>query len=1137
MVNESTDVGTAQQFVGRRPELDVIGRLTPRSVRSGGWMVLITGPAGIGKTRLASEVARTAADDGAVVLWGRSSEEAQSTPYWPWVQIIRRLHDEATTGSDLAQLTLGGPAAGDRLELFEAAATMIEDRAAVEPLVIVLDDLHLADASSLLLTRFLMRRLRESAVLLLATHRPTSGLDAAQGERITALTDTGVIVELSGLDADDIATALSTTLPVADILAATGGNPLLVQHAINGQASAGGLDARLGDILGQRIASMSPAAQDLITVLGVVGSGWTPSQLATLSTQPITSVETAIELGRRAELLVTIGDTVEVAHALVAQAGLSDLTATQRMALHGQAAQMLTGDDQLNERAAHLLRAGPDALPAAIDAVRLSTQRALDALAPESAVGLLRSALAALATVESVQRVEAADTAQTANDTGQSWATSRFDVLVLLGDATWRSGQRADAAEAFAAARTIAVDLDDARRIGRATLGGGVQYDFHGDRTGEVTQQLSDALVSLDEPDDPLRARLLAMLAMKMMAIDPDRARATALEALTAATASVDPVAQGHAMIADQITLLGPSTLTKRIESAHQILAIGHEHNHPDLLVQGRFLLLGALLERGDIRALDAELATQERTLEELADETLVRHSLWFRCTRALLRGAIVEAEALAEECFAVAMELGDPDGIGVYGGQITLIRWMQGRLLETEQLYLDLQTEEPEDPLWPAVLGFMWAQNDQLDAARGAMDTLPPLDQIEDGQHWLLTIASIAETTAMVGTDEQRLAVREYLLPYADRMVPVAMGASLWGTIARPLGILARSLGNHDEAIEHFRNAIDITARLGAWPWLIEAQIDLAITLIAQQGPNDEATRLASEARRAAERLDLEHFIRRCSELHDSPRPHSASVTDIASTSTPARTPSGPDVGDDEQRLAVTVCGGFDVALAHGTPQWGSRKSRLLLRILVAQRGQSIHRDQLAEHLWPDAPGSVSRLDVEVSRLRRALDPDRIADRDEFIVVRDGTVRLNAERFDIDVENILRSADLISDQPDSVSTSELQTLCSRHSGDAFAEDAYDDWAQPVRTATNTAICSLLRELADRQITAGNLVAATGSLRSLLTIDEFDAAAHEALIDTLAAAGSPGLAATATERYVAAMADLGVDVPVPSGAQ
>ena len=1140
---ETTDGATAHQFVGRRPELDVIGRLIPRSVRSGGWMVLITGPAGIGKTRLASEAAQLAAD-GAAVLWGRSSEEAQSTPYWPWVQVIRRLHDEPTTGSDLAQLTLGGPAEGDRLELFEAAATMIEDRAAVEPLVIVLDDLHLADASSLLLTRFLVRRLRESAVLLLATHRPASGLEQSQSERLTALSDTGVIVELSGLDADDIATALSTALPVDDILAATGGNPLLVQHAINGRAAAGGLDARLGDILGERIASMSPAAKDLIAVLGVVGSGWTPLQLSTLTTRPITSVEAAIELGRNADLLVTVGDTVEVAHALVAQAGLSDLAPTQRAEVHRKAADMLIDDDQLNERAAHLLRAGPDALPDAIDAVQVSAQRALDALAPESAVGLLRSALTALVTAESSAPESSATKTGEADNAGQSLAASRFDVLVLLGDATWRSGQRAEAAEAFGAARSIALELGDARRIGRATLGGGVQYDFHGERTGEITQQLLDALDALDglgNSADALRARLLAMLAMKMMAIDADRARAIALEALITADVADDPVSLGHAMIADQITLLGPSTLTRRVDSAHQILAIGHDHNHPDLLVQGRFLLLGALLERGDMRALDAELATQERTLEELADETLVRHSLWFRCTRALLRGALVEGESLAEECFAVAMELGDPDGIGVYGGQITLIRWMQGRLLETEQLFLDLQTEEPDDPLWPATLGFMWAQDGQLDAARGALDTLPPLDEIEQGQHWLLTMSSIAETTSVGGTDEQRLAIREVLLPYADRVVPVAMGAALWGTIARPLGLLARALGNHDEAVEHFRSAIDIAARLGAWPWLIEAQIDLGLTLLAHEGPSAEVDRLAAEARRAAERLGLLHFVQRCSEIDASRTDDARAETgpESATESSPPNDLVSTDLvstdldNDDKTRqLTVTVCGGFDVELPTGPAPWTSRKSRLLLRVLVAQRGQSIHREQLAERLWPDSPGGVSRLDVEVSRLRRALDPDRAEDRDEFVVVRDGTVRLNTDRFDIDVENILGAAELIADEPTSVGTAELQALCSHHSGDAFAEDAYDDWAQPVRTATNTAICALLRELADRHLAAGSMVAATRSLRTVLTIDEFDAASHEALIRTLDASGSPGLAAQATEQYVAAMAELDVDVDI-----
>ena len=1116
--------GITQQFVGRRPELDVIGRLIPHSVRSGGWMVLITGPAGIGKTRLASEAARLAADEGATVLWGRSSDEAQSTPYWPWVQVIRRLHDhsnadrsgpDSSAGTDLARLVLGGPAEGDRLELFEAAASMIEDRAAIEPLVIVLDDLHLADASSLLLTRFLERRLRESAVLLLTTHRPALGLDPQQGERLTALSEAGIVIELAGLAADDISAALSTALPVDDILAATGGNPLLVQHAINDRGAVGGLDERLGDILGHRIASMPAETRELIAVLGVVGAGWTAERLAALTNAPLAAIESAVEYGRSADLIISVDDTIEVAHALVAQAGLADLDGDQLAQIHRIAAALLSAPQQLNERAEHLLRAGPEAVTEAIDAVRVSAQQALDALAPESTVGLLRSALTAL---DAHEPTTAATTSVT---------TDRFDVLILLGDATWRSGQRAEAAEAFEEARRIALELGDDRRIARATLGGGVQYDFHGDRTGEITEQLLDVLTAFDDDRDPLRSRLLAMLAMKVLAIDAARARHIALDALQAAEAAADPVALGHAMIADQITMLGPSTLTRRIESAHHILSIGHEHNHPDLLVQGRFLLLGALLERGDIRALDAELATQERTLEELADETLVRHSLWFRCTRALLRGAIVDGEALAEECFAVAMGLGDPDGIGVYGGQITLIRWMQGRILETEQLYLDLQAEEPDDPLWPAVLGFMWVQDGQLDAARGALDTLPPFDEIEHNQHWLLTLSSIAETAALAGTDEQRRDARDLLLPYADRVVPIAMGAALWGTIARPLGLLARSLGNHDDAIEHLRSAIDIAARLGAWPWLIEAQIDLAVTLHEHRGHSDEVARLIDEARRAAERLELAQFVHRCAMAGISSRPPITGAGAAETTANPQRLALAGDAG--EQQLTVTVCGGFDVELPGGTAQWPSRKSRLLFRVLVAQRGQSIHREQLADVLWPDAPGGVSRLDVEVSRLRRALDPDRTSERDEFVVVRDGTVRLQVERFHIDVEQILAAAECVAADAESLPTDQLRALCSRHSGAAFAEDAYDDWAQPVRVATETAICVLFRELAKRQIAEGQLVAATGSLRSLLAIHEFDSAAHESLINTLEASGSHGLAAAAADQYTTAMADLGVN--------
>src|SRR5690606_12727791 len=72
-----------------------------------------------------------------------------------------------------------------------------------------------------------------------------------------------------------------------------------------------------------------------------------------------------------------------------------------------------------------------------------------------------------------------------------------------------------------------------------------------------------------------------------------------------------------------------------------------------------------------------------------------------------------------------------------------------------------------------------------------------------------------------------------EALLPYADRMVPIAMGAACWGTVAHRLGALALRLGHVEEGLAHLEQAISLCARLGARPWLAEAQLSLAAALL----------------------------------------------------------------------------------------------------------------------------------------------------------------------------------------------------------------------------------------------------------------------------------------------------------------
>src|SRR5215472_16902531 len=186
-------------FVGRERETaELSGALD--AVRAGrGAFYLISGEPGIGKTRLAEWVAQEAASRGFTVLWGRCWESGGAPTYWPWVQVLRaalrgrdparlaratrwafaqlgQLIPELAHGltdhdrPSIPDLTLDGPD-GERVVLFDAVQTVIATLAAERALVVVLDDLHAADDSSLLLLQYLSRELQQAPVLILGTHR------------------------------------------------------------------------------------------------------------------------------------------------------------------------------------------------------------------------------------------------------------------------------------------------------------------------------------------------------------------------------------------------------------------------------------------------------------------------------------------------------------------------------------------------------------------------------------------------------------------------------------------------------------------------------------------------------------------------------------------------------------------------------------------------------------------------------------------------------------------------------------------------------------------------------------------------------------------------------------------------------
>jgi eukaryotic-like serine/threonine-protein kinase len=186
-----------ESFVGRDREIAELRSGLNEALYGRGALFMIGGESGIGKTRLADELAADATQRGALVVWGSAWEGGGAPPFWPWVQVVRELVGGLTSSDRprlreilaasapyVAQLV---PAVRDalpdlpptpaleseqaRFGLFDAIATFLRDRASERPLVLVLEDLHWADEPSLLLTEFLARTLRNAPLLALATYR------------------------------------------------------------------------------------------------------------------------------------------------------------------------------------------------------------------------------------------------------------------------------------------------------------------------------------------------------------------------------------------------------------------------------------------------------------------------------------------------------------------------------------------------------------------------------------------------------------------------------------------------------------------------------------------------------------------------------------------------------------------------------------------------------------------------------------------------------------------------------------------------------------------------------------------------------------------------------------------------------
>jgi DNA-binding SARP family transcriptional activator len=368
-------------LVGRDAELAILGDALTRSLGGDGRLVVLLGEAGIGKSRLAEELATLAASRGCQLMLGRCYETEQALPFAPWVDALRsaRVTDRDALVAGLApvwraelarilpEVGAGAPAArsdADPRNLFEAVAQLLHHLAAEHPLVAMFEDLHWADEMSLRLMAFVGRRLPGRRIMLLVTARdeelalaPLLGQTLGELERDQRLVRVP-LAPLSRADTMALTSRLMTSgrMP-ADVAAieeeevwrASEGNPFVAVETIRALCQERGsrgdhrtpLPSRVHDLIARRLARLGEPSRQLVAVAAVVGRQCGFALLQRAADLPELEAARAVEDLVRQRVLHQSGDGFEFAHDRIREVAQADLLPPHRLILHRRIAESL----------------------------------------------------------------------------------------------------------------------------------------------------------------------------------------------------------------------------------------------------------------------------------------------------------------------------------------------------------------------------------------------------------------------------------------------------------------------------------------------------------------------------------------------------------------------------------------------------------------------------------------------------------------------------------------------------------------------------------------------------------------------------------------------------------------------------
>ena len=843
-------------LVGRQRELGTVTDLLA-DVAGGAtrWLVL-SGPPGIGKTRLAEEVTGRVAESGGRVVWISCPDESATPPWWPMRQLVRALGADA---NEVLQVPDDADPDTARFRVYERVQGLLESAPDVR--AVVVDDVQWADSASTGCLAYVAGALRDHPVAMVLTVR--DGEHTPELTRLLGTVARGARnrhLEVPALSSHDVATLATqvadeavTAAEAATLAERTGGNPFFVceyARLPRDERQGNEIPVAVKSVLDRRFAGLEPAVLQMLRTAAVIGDDVDVAVLAKATRLDVDVLADHLDDAADERIVVPshTGDGYAFAHGLLREQLVASMPALRRQRLHAMVAEVLAdgvGPDALTRRALHLVAAQPLVEPdVVVEACRRAAEDATERWSSDIAATWWQAALDAYDRLPASARDEA----------------ERDALTVAMLEAHSRAGR------GRLVLTTVERYLTEALRAGRTTTAGLVASTLlrasgawpwlaPGEDPGDLLGVLEDA-ASVADRDAAAGARVLAALAVghyynpraEVAAAHLDRA-----EQLAESTG--DPDVLADVLTGRLIAYSGVATASERsLVWADRLNSLRHSRSREDRVISNSVCTM-AEMNLGDVDAAARRLALGIEGSEALTLPVLRAQLRWMEAVLAVWRGDFAEAER--------------HHGIAAHVHEQTELYGAGSGLMAAVSLLRE--TGGPIDPQWLEVAATPETGGQAtVDLVKTALLTVADGPDVPAAaetllSEWLATRARphvwttlghlvlLAHLAADNGLSRYAGPLLDELRPFGDRIAVVGQ-IGVVGPVALAAARLRLLADDRDQAWAELSRARALAERTGAAPTLVRCAL-----LATELSESDEQRRaMAAEVAADARRLGM---------------------------------------------------------------------------------------------------------------------------------------------------------------------------------------------------------------------------------------------------------------------------------------